>query len=102
MAIIAPVIHSSKFAVSRGKFTAEASSFGSLSEARSAFGSPLFLRAAFDDACDVGFQIESAKTGKKVLFTLERVQHDREGDVVAWHFKSYRPSGSWSCTIFND
>ncbi len=62
---------------------------------------------AFDDACDEGFQIESVKTGARVLFTFDRVEKDAEGDIVAWHFAVYNPRSNpvfsgMTAVIFND
>lgn len=42
----------------------------------------------YDDACDMGFYIESHRTGQRVLFTLTKVQKDREGEIMFWEFKS--------------
>lgn len=98
--IIAPAILSSRFSYEpRTKtFCAEASDFTN---------GPNLLARAFDDACDEGFQIESAKTGTRVLFTFDRVEKDCEGDVVAWHFAVYNPRSNpvfsgMTAVIFND
>lgn len=52
----------------------------------------------YDDACDMGFYIESHRTGRWVLFTLAHTQKDREGDVLFWEFKS---QSGVTVTVFN-
>lgn len=44
----------------------------------------------FDDACDEGFQIQSVKTGNKVVFTHVSTDTDGE-DVAGWWFEVYNP-----------
>ena len=59
----------------------------------------------YDDACDVGFQMESVKTGNKRYFRLEKEKKDDEGDTISWVFRMMNPDGSDSevtCEIFND
>lgn len=41
----------------------------------------------YDDACDVGIEIKSEKTGNKIKFYLEREVTDDEGDFQYWTFK---------------
>jgi hypothetical protein len=82
--VIAPAILSSRFSYEpRTKtFIAEASDFTN---------GPNLLAQAFDDSCDAGFQIESVKSGTRVLFTFREVKKDDEGDVQEWVFDVYNP-----------
>lgn len=41
----------------------------------------------YADACDVGFYVESPRTGKRVLFSEEDVER-REGEIVSWRYSS--------------
>lgn len=45
------------------------------------------LGQVYDDACDLGFTIISAKTGKGAVFVENDPEKDAEGDVLAWNFK---------------
>lgn len=45
------------------------------------------LGQLYDDACDQGFVMVSAKTNKLVDFYLSDTQRDAEGDVQYWEFK---------------
>jgi hypothetical protein len=40
----------------------------------------------YDDACDVGFDIQSIKTGRTITVTLNGSPEDGAGDVVYWEF----------------
>lgn len=44
------------------------------------------LRQLYIDSMDLGFGIQSAKTGNIVYYTLTDVERDRDGDVIAWNF----------------
>lgn len=68
----------------------------------SCLGHPMMARV-WDDACDVGFHVESQRTGRTVLFTLVRPEAV-DGEVVAWHFEAYAVElrGKFKVTIFND
>jgi hypothetical protein len=41
----------------------------------------------YSDACDEGFSIESAKTGKVGVFYLSHTKIDRDNDIVYWELK---------------
>lgn len=41
------------------------------------------LSPVYDDACDFGLTLVSAKTGKEVVFQEERNVYDGEGELVA-------------------
>ena len=47
---------------------------------------PAVLRQMYNDSLDLGFAMESAKTGKIVYFTLATAERDREGDMEFWTF----------------
>jgi hypothetical protein len=38
----------------------------------------------YDDACDMGFVLESHKTGRKMTFVINKVDKDRDGDIAGW------------------
>lgn len=50
---------------------------------------PLFdpFRRIYDDACDAGFHLESARTGQVITFYHDTTDKDDEGDVAGWWFK---------------
>lgn len=60
------------------------------------------LGRIFDDACDEGFKIRSAKTGKTEIFVLTEILKDQEGDIQGWVFKALNRTLNVSVTIFND
>jgi len=45
------------------------------------------LGQIYDDACDVGFEIKSEKTGNNVKFYMDQEFTDNEGDLQYWTFK---------------
>lgn len=55
----------------------------------------------YNDACDEGMVIVSTRTGKEVAFYLDEEERDREGDVIAWHFKAVK-GDAYQCVVFND
>lgn len=57
-----------------------------------------FMGRLWLDACDVGFWLESDKTGKRMLFSLES-QDQRDGEIVAWNMVSQ--DLTLRLTIFN-
>jgi hypothetical protein len=86
-------ISSSKFSFKNNTFVAEASDFGR----------KLPLGRVYDDACDEGFSIVSAKTGKIAVFALYNHEEDKEGDLVSWIFKCVTPGLTHlKAVIFND
>lgn len=56
----------------------------------------------FDDACDVGFKIRSAKTDNTEVFVLTEIERDSDGDIAWWKFKSLNAKLNVSVTVFND
>lgn len=86
-------ISSSRFSFKGNTFSAEASDFGGR----------LKLGRVFDDACDEGFSIVSAKTGKIAVFALYDHEEDGEGDLVSWIFRCVTPGLTHlKAVIFND
>lgn len=58
-----------------------------------------FMSRAWSDSCDVGFWLQSHKTGQLVLFLLE-TQHNLNGEIVAWELTSQ--DGKFKITVVND
>lgn len=86
-------ISSSRFTFSGNTFVAEASDFGR----------DLKLGNVYDDACDEGFSIVSAKTGRAAVFALYNHEEDGEGELVKWIFKCVTPGLTHlKAVIFND
>lgn len=57
----------------------------------------------YDDACDEGLTLVSAKTGREVVFVVERTEY-RDGEIVSWTLKP-ADSAVWaagSILLFND
>jgi hypothetical protein len=85
-------IHSSNFLFSKDTFIAEAS------DLQNKFA----LGRVYDDACDEGFTIISAKTGKEAVFALAMVKSDGI-DLLSWNFVCVTPSlEHLKAVIFND
>jgi len=61
------------------------------------------FKRVYDDACDVGFELESHKTGKRILFTLAAENKLDEGDIASWLFLSTsKDKLGFAVEIFND
>lgn len=61
------------------------------------------LGRVYDDACDEGLTLVSAKTGREIVFAVNHVERDREGDVLYWDLKPVPgESQVWTVRIFND
>lgn len=102
--IIAPELSTNLFMWHKHKrtFTAEASTLRDQ-----------HLSRFFDDACDVGFIMQSERTGRRMGFILSGEQK-RDGDIIAWEFIAYELRGrhgiqfpvgnrtSLRCIVFND
>ena len=52
------------------------------------------LRHLFQDDIVCGFGIQSVKTGRTALFTLESIERDQEGDIVFWQFIIHGEEGN--------
>lgn len=85
------------FNAMNGVFTAEASDFNGLP-----FKFDHLLARVWDDACDVGFELVSARTGEKVVVTLVDEKTDNEGSILFWEFAPYRNESFNKVVIFND
>ena len=64
-------------------------------------------RRIYNDAYDEGFWLESAETGKKVLFTYEGLETDDEGDITCWNFTALSNNNpenlrDLTLVVFND
>jgi hypothetical protein len=62
----------------------------------------------YDDAVDVGFSIQSSKTGAEVTYYLSEV-HTHDGDITHWtflptreSFNKHREAVNTKVVIFND
>ena len=74
------------------------------------FGYKFELTRVYPDAMDIGFILESAKTGAEVTMVMTKEVLDSEHDVVAWEFEptadSVRHMPSWAklirVTLLND
>lgn len=53
---------------------------------------PAVLREMFNDALDLGFAMQSNKTGKIAYFALENGEKNEDGDYVLWSFKPIESS----------
>ena len=67
---------------------------------------PGVLRQMWNDRMELGFGIQSAKTGNTVFFLLDNVKRT-EDEIICWKFKVFNPVGSHvleglSATIYND
>jgi hypothetical protein len=54
------------------------------SEEASTIGAP---GRVYDDACDVGYTLVSARTGREVVFAETFTRYDNEGDIVYWVYE---------------
>jgi len=63
-----------------------------------------FYGRLWDDSIDEGFVIHSERLKKDFIFVLHKVE-EKEGEVVAWRFKSFPPSvnnAQMTAVVFND
>jgi len=59
----------------------------------------------YDDAADLGFYIYSAKSDRRLLFTLLTELRDGEGELSGWRFAHYARAERvpmFTVTILND
>jgi hypothetical protein len=83
-------ISSDRFTYSGGMFVIEASDLGRLDR-------------VYRDACDVGFTIVSARTGREVVFAEESPFRDGEGELLYTEFVSVTPGHRGiKARVFND
>jgi hypothetical protein len=75
--LIAPTLSTRSFTwvPTSQSFVAESSELGSGAVGR-----------IWDDACDVGFRLQSHRTGKEVLFCLDHEEKTPDGDIAGWRF----------------
>ena len=66
------------------------------------------LSRIYDDACDEGFILVGEKTGKEVIFYLEKTEY-HDGELCSWNFKVVKNKASrelnmleTKLVIFND
>lgn len=89
---------SNLFTFQFGRFNAEASDLGNR-----------HLQPLYDDACDVGFAIQSSKTGKTVVYVLVHTEVNADDEICYWEYEPTYDSIRWipECAntramIFND
>lgn len=44
------------------------------------------LQRLYDDACDVGFSIESSKTNAIITYSMGLIIQDGEGEITGWEY----------------
>ena len=91
MKLQVPVYSSDMFTWKGNRGCAEASDFGSLEKKGYFIGA-----RCYDDACDIGFYVVSARTGAKMLFTYVHDEDGYDGELQVYS------SGDFTITIFND
>lgn len=91
-----------------GKFTYDEKTKVFTAEASDLSGINLFS-PIYDDACDAGFAMESARTGQTVTYCLEKEHRNNDNDVTHWTFTPITESirktpicKGTSVMIFND
>lgn len=63
---------------------------------------PPFERV-FDDACDEGLTLVSAKTGREIVFAVHREVSNGEGELLYWELRAATPNESAvTVRVFND
>ena len=88
----APVSTSQVRYAGNGRFTAELSDLNGYGR-------------VWSDACDIGLTLISHKTGKEVVFLLNRQFRDTEGEILFEEFVSVptgAPHTAYVLTVFND
>lgn len=62
-----------------------------------------YVDRVYDDACDEGFTIVSARTGKKAVFALNGHEKDAEGDLLLMNYVCVTPGlKNLRAVLFND
>lgn len=58
----------------------------------------------YDDACDLGMTLVSARTGKEIVVAVDAEVYDSEGDLQAWILRPVRCGAvvPFQVRIFND
>lgn len=67
--------------ISSDRFTYDAGSFMFVIEASRLHG--LSLGRVYDDACDVGLTLVSARSGHEIVFAVSEETRDADGDLIA-------------------
>lgn len=90
-----PVHEGSKFTWCANSGVAELSDFRPMLDGR-----------VWADANDTGFIVRSERTQREVLFVLNNVERDTEGEIIALHYVNYGRfglgSGTYKITVVND
>lgn len=68
------------------------------------FGRSFDFGRVYDDACDIGLTIRSERTGREIVFAVEHIERDREGDLLYWTLRPVNRN-EWAAgtvRIYND
>lgn len=85
-------LSSNNFTFKNNQFIGEISQFNGMEFER-----------VYDDACDVGFSVISAKTGKHAVFAFDKKETDGENELIAFHFVCVTPGlKNLKAVLFND
>jgi hypothetical protein len=67
------------------------------------------LDRIYPDACDMGFEMVSHRTGQSVKWYLMTEMYNGDGDITAWSFnltpesaRKYPDLANWVVLVFND
>ena len=69
----------------------------------------LHLQRLYDDACDVGFAVQSDQTGNVVVFVMSEAKSNGEGELTHWLYeptaesiRKYPECVGMKAIVFND
>lgn len=84
-------VSTNRFSYWHGMFVAEASDL------------PAFSRV-WDDACDVGLTLVSARTGREIVCAVDHIERDLEGETRWWDLKpiNYNERNLFNVRVYND
>lgn len=77
-----------------GILSAEASDFYDLPRA--------FEQRIYDDACDIGVHVRSARTGNIETFYFEKEVRDAENELIGWVYRPLNKNLNLKIQIWND
>lgn len=70
----------------------------------STLGVGVTFERVWDDACDEGLTLISHRTNREVVYAVDRIEADREGDILYWDLIPARLDEQFLPTLrlFND
>ncbi len=70
----------------------------------STLGVGVTFERVWNDACDEGLTLVSHRTGKEVVYAIDRIEADNEGDILYWDLIPARLDEQFLPTLrlFND